>query len=212
MQQRPAIALLTLLCWALATPSYADLTAFVGANTTPSNRAVRGFALGLSLPIIGFEFEYSDSIEEEMVGSPSLRTGMFNVLVQTPFPIAGLQFYGTMGGGLYRERLGTDSRDARWRQRGWWGEDCLGGPAASAGGLSCVHAARESLSQHATADLHGPELGFLVPFQLTARHIAPTQPAGWTQAQPCHVAHGASPQLDGTAPDRHDPATGSLSV
>ena len=107
MQKRLAVALLTLFCWALAAPSYADLTAFVGANITPSNRAVRGFALGLSLLIIGFEFEYSDSIEEEMVDAPSLRTGMFNVLVQTPFPIAGLQFYGTMGGGLYRERLGT---------------------------------------------------------------------------------------------------------
>ena len=105
MKKRLATVLLTLFCWGLATPCYADLTAFIGANATPSNRAVRGFALGLSLLIIGFEFEFSDSIEDEMAGAPSLRTGMFNVLLQTPVPIAGLQFYGTIGGGVYRERL-----------------------------------------------------------------------------------------------------------
>ena len=30
---------------------------------------------------------------------------MFNGLLQTPFPIAGMQFYGTAGGGVYRETL-----------------------------------------------------------------------------------------------------------
>ena len=35
---------------------------------------------------------------------------MLNVLIQSPFPISRLQFYGTIGGGLYRERLGQ-SRD-----------------------------------------------------------------------------------------------------
>ena len=39
--------------------------------------------------------------------APSLRTGMANLIVQTPFAAAGLQFYGTIGTGLYRERLGT---------------------------------------------------------------------------------------------------------
>ena len=109
MKKRLATVLLTLCCWALATPCDADLTAFVGANATPSSRAVRGFALGLSLLIIGFEFEFSDSIEDEMAGAPSLRTGMFNVLLQTPIPIAGLQFYGTIGGGVYRERLEAEA-------------------------------------------------------------------------------------------------------
>ena len=37
-----------------AAPADADLTAFVGANMTPSNRPVRGFAAGLSLLVIGF--------------------------------------------------------------------------------------------------------------------------------------------------------------
>ena len=106
MQTRLAIAAITLCCVALPTPSAADVTAFVGAARTPSNRTARGFALGMSLVLFGFEFEFSDSIEDQMAGAPSLRTGMFNVLLQTRSPI-GLQFYGTVGGGLYRERLGA---------------------------------------------------------------------------------------------------------
>ena len=83
----------------------ADVTVFAGVNSTPSNRAARGFAAGLSLLVLGFEFEYSSTIEDELLGAPSLQTGMFNVQVQTPVPLAGLQFYGTTGGGIYRERL-----------------------------------------------------------------------------------------------------------
>ena len=96
-----------LLLSGMARPALADLTTFVGANRTPSNRTVRGTALGLSLVIIGFEFEYSGTPEVRAADIPSLRTGMFNMLVQTPFAISGLQFYGTAGGGLYRERLDT---------------------------------------------------------------------------------------------------------
>ncbi len=81
----------------------AHVTVFTGVNSTPSNRAARGCAAGLSLLVLGFEFEYSSAIEDEL--APSLQTGMFNVLVQTPVPLAGLQFYGTTGGGIYRVRL-----------------------------------------------------------------------------------------------------------
>ncbi len=90
----------------VAAPAYADLTAFVGTNATPSNRPVRGFGVGLSLLVIGFEFEYSDTAADEMADAPGFRTGMFNLLVQTPFGISGLQFYGTVGGGLYQETGG----------------------------------------------------------------------------------------------------------
>ena len=89
-----------------AAPADADVTAFVGANATPSNRPVLGFSAGFSLLVIGFEFEYSDTAADEMAGAPGLRTGMFNFLVQTPFGISGLQFYGTVGGGLYQEAGG----------------------------------------------------------------------------------------------------------
>jgi hypothetical protein len=36
---------------------------------------------------------------------PALTTGSGNLLVQTPVPINGWQFYATLGGGIYRERL-----------------------------------------------------------------------------------------------------------
>jgi len=89
----------------IANPASADLTAFIGANQTPVNYPVRGVALGLSLIILGFEFEYSETSQNQAVGRPSLQSGMFNMHVQTPFGISGLQFYGTIGGGAYRERL-----------------------------------------------------------------------------------------------------------
>ena len=89
-----------------AAPAQADLTAFVGTNGTPSNRPVRGFAVGLSLLVIGFEFEFADTAADEMADAPRLRTGMFNLLVQTPFAVSGLQFYGTIGGGIYQEAGG----------------------------------------------------------------------------------------------------------
>ena len=105
MMKRLGVAGLTIALLGVAAPARADLTGFIGVNPTPSSRLVRGFAAGLALVIIGFEFEYAETSEDEMNGAPSLRTGMGNVYLQTPFPISGLQFYGTMGGGLYRERL-----------------------------------------------------------------------------------------------------------
>src|ERR687891_2474538 len=45
----------TLLSFLLAAPVWADATLFIGANTTPANRAVRGGAFGAGLLIIGFE-------------------------------------------------------------------------------------------------------------------------------------------------------------
>lgn len=88
-----------------AAPAFADATAFIGSTTTPANRTVKGAALGISLLIVGFEFEYASTNEDLTEQAPALRTGMGNVLLQTPFPIAGMQFYATMGGGAYRETL-----------------------------------------------------------------------------------------------------------
>jgi hypothetical protein len=89
----------------LSRPAYADATLFLGSTTTPANRMARGVALGVGLLVIGFEFEFSDTGETPLEAAPSLRTGMGNVLLQTPIPIAGMQFYFTTGGGVYRERL-----------------------------------------------------------------------------------------------------------
>ncbi len=70
---------------------------------------MKGFAVGTGLLVVGFEFEYAGSDEEVLEGSPGLRTFMFNGLLQTPLPIARMQFYGTAGGGVYRETLLDDS-------------------------------------------------------------------------------------------------------
>lgn len=94
----------------VAKPAAADLTAFVGSTQSLSDRTATGVAVGLSLAIIGFEFEYSNTSVDNIRGKTELKSSMFNVLVQSPFPISRLQFYGTIGGGLYRERLGR-SRD-----------------------------------------------------------------------------------------------------
>ena len=90
-----------------STPAFADATIFIGSNTTPSHRNVKGFAFGAGLVIIGFEFELANTAETLEDGAPSLRTGMGNVLLQTPIPVAGMQFYLTTGGGLFREKLDT---------------------------------------------------------------------------------------------------------
>ncbi len=91
---------------ALVRPARADVTAFVGNNATPSNRLARGFAVGFSLLVIGFEFELSDTASDAAANAPGLRTGMLNLLAQTPFGISGLQFYATAGAGLYQEEGG----------------------------------------------------------------------------------------------------------
>jgi hypothetical protein len=90
---------------ALPQPAAADITAFLGITPTPENRAVRGVALGFGLLVIGFEFEYSSAVEDATEGLPSLQTGSGNLLVQTPIEVSGIQLYGTLGGGVYRERL-----------------------------------------------------------------------------------------------------------
>jgi opacity protein-like surface antigen len=102
------VALAGLMLLVPATAS-ADLTAFLGVNGTPTNRAARGLSVGVGLVIVGFEFEYANASEDLDTLAPGLRTYMFNGLVQTPIPIAGMQFYGTAGGGVYRETLLDDS-------------------------------------------------------------------------------------------------------
>jgi hypothetical protein len=100
-------ALAALLSAIGATPAGADVTAFIGANTTPANRQVRGFAVGVGLLVVAFEFEYGHTPDDPQAVAPSLRTGMGNLLLQAPIPVFGFQPYFTTGGGLYREELGT---------------------------------------------------------------------------------------------------------
>ena len=89
------------------TPAFADLTGFIGANTTPANRQVRGGSIGMGLLVIGFEGEYAFTPDDARASAPSLKTGMGNVLLQTPGAFFGFQPYFTPGAGLYQEELGT---------------------------------------------------------------------------------------------------------
>lgn len=92
---------------ASASPARADITAFIGANTTPDNRMARGVAIGTGLLIVGFEFEYSATSESATAPvAPSLKSGMGNLLLQTPTAVLGFQPYFTTGVGIYRETLG----------------------------------------------------------------------------------------------------------
>jgi hypothetical protein len=100
------LLIVTGLLLSTASNAWADATVFLGTATAPSNRTTRGFALGAGLLIVGFEFEYGDTVEDELDAAPSLRTGMGNLLIQTPFAIAGFQPYFTTGAGVYRETLG----------------------------------------------------------------------------------------------------------
>jgi opacity protein-like surface antigen len=100
--------LLVALSLGAAARASADATAFIGLSTAPATRSARGFAVGVGFVIFGVEFEYA-SVRESLdssIAAPSLRSGMVNGIVQTPFPIARMRFYATVGAGVYRERLG----------------------------------------------------------------------------------------------------------
>ncbi len=106
---RSRLVVLCLVCGLLlgsVSTVSADATAFLGITSTPQNHGLRGFALGFGLVIVGFEFEYANAVEDLVDGLPSLQTGSGNVLLQTPVDIFRAQFYGTTGGGVFRERLG----------------------------------------------------------------------------------------------------------
>ena len=94
-----------LLLVLVSSPAFADATLFLGSTTTPTNRPAKGFAVGVSLLVVGFEFEFAETSENLLEAAPSLRTGMGNAMVQTPVAVAGMQFYLTTGGGVYREIL-----------------------------------------------------------------------------------------------------------
>ena len=105
---RTRTAAIAFLLFALTSvPARADITAFIGANTTPVNRQVRGGAIGFGLLIAALELEYAFTPDDLGATAPSLKTGMGNVLLQTPVAFMGVQPYFTTGAGIYREELGT---------------------------------------------------------------------------------------------------------
>ena len=111
MKMRSAVLALVMM---VATPSIAraDLTGFFGRMSAGDDRSsTRGFALGASMLVVGFEFEYANSSEDQTDNTPSLRTTSGNVFIQT-FGLPGFQLYATTGAGMYRERLRQDEETA----------------------------------------------------------------------------------------------------
>jgi hypothetical protein len=100
---------------AVAAPARADMTAFLGANTTPANRQVRGGALGTGFVIIGFESS-TPSPRRSGGAAPSLKTGMGNILLQAPFQ--DFQPYITSGVGILQRIAGTHSETNFGRNAG----------------------------------------------------------------------------------------------
>jgi opacity protein-like surface antigen len=101
--------LVTLILAVCPTPAAADATFFFGYAPKPSGRPVRGFALGATMAVVGFEFEYSNTDESQVPTAPGLKTYMFNVLLASP---TAFQVYGTVGGGLYTENVLDQSQTA----------------------------------------------------------------------------------------------------
>ena len=103
----PALAtVLLVLPTALAGTAHADLTAFAGTHRATADPWTLGVSLGMSLRLTGIEFEYARTPTDEAGGAASLETGMANLLVHTPLDSLGpFRIYGTVGGGVYRERL-----------------------------------------------------------------------------------------------------------
>jgi hypothetical protein len=112
MRLRLVAPLLLIVSWLVPATASADATAFLGRNSAGDDRgAVRGFAFGVSLLVVGFEFEYANMSQDETSLRPSLRTTSGNVFAQT-FGLPGFQLYATTGAGFYREELGTDEESA----------------------------------------------------------------------------------------------------
>jgi hypothetical protein len=120
-----------------AAPALADVTLFIGTTTTPANRQVRGFSAGLGLLIVAFEFEYSSTHEDLADVAPSLKTGVGNVLLQTPFAIHGVQPYFTTGAGCIQHRRRC--------------QDIVGWASAVATGLSDLQTGQRSAEHAVTA-------------------------------------------------------------
>jgi hypothetical protein len=101
------LALAAVCVAASPTNARADITAFLGISPRSSVRLARGVSAGAGLVVVGFEVEAAQLVERAGDAAPGLSTGMANLLVQTPLRVSGMQFYGTTGVGVYRERLDT---------------------------------------------------------------------------------------------------------
>src|ERR1044071_6825030 len=123
---------------AAAPQAFADATLFLGSTSTPSARQAKGFAIGGGILVLGFEFEYSDTEEDAADLAPSLRTGMGNILLQTPVAIGRFRPYFTTGAGAYRETLNNLSETQLGGNVGGGVKGGLLGPLRARAWRSCA--------------------------------------------------------------------------
>jgi hypothetical protein len=97
----PAVLIAFALVAASATPARADLTGFYGFSPTPVKHSTKGFSVGISMLLVGFEFEQAQTSANDAKGAPAVRTTMFNGALQTP--TGSTQLYITGGVGKYKE-------------------------------------------------------------------------------------------------------------
>jgi hypothetical protein len=106
MIRRISLALAVLLLIGVwPAPAFADATFFWGSSSTPTKRTAKGFAVGVSLLVVGFEYEYNRTSEDELNAAPGVTSHMGNLLLQTPTGRG--QLYFTAGGGVYDESYRT---------------------------------------------------------------------------------------------------------
>jgi hypothetical protein len=130
MRRRPLILVATVMTAILGfgAPAFADITGFLGFAGGPSTRGTKGVAVGVGLTIVGFEFEYCDTNDDAGAGSPHMRTGMFNAVLQTPSGSGGVQLYVTAGAGFYNQDLGPASETGLGTNLGGGVKKTLAGP------------------------------------------------------------------------------------
>lgn len=104
----PALLALTLIA-ATPAPARADITGFLGgirrtatgSTASTSTYGMHGISIGIGLLVVGFEVEGALQQEDTVKKISGLKTGMANILVQTPTSSA--QLYATAGAGIYQE-------------------------------------------------------------------------------------------------------------
>ena len=96
---------------------------FSASARRPTTVSCRGLAVGSGLVVVGFEFEYADTKEDEVDRRAVAqdRHGA-TCCCRRRLPIGRFQPYFTIGGGLYRERV-----DATDRQETSFGSNIGGG-------------------------------------------------------------------------------------
>lgn len=141
-----------------ARPASADVTAFLGLSPTPVTRAARGWALGISMIVVGFEFEFADTVEKFEEAAPGLSTKMFNGLLITP--TGSTQLYLTAGGGWYTETLGSAKESGFATNIGGGLKIKLAGPVRLRVDFRIFHLNNEALHQNPKRVYAGVAIGF----------------------------------------------------